>query len=242
MTDKSLAGRIAVVTGASRGIGRASALALAKAGAHVIAVARTQGALEALDDEILAATGERATLVPMDLTDGKACDLLGAAIYERWGKLDILVHAAAELGVITPVGHTEPRTFERIVNINLTSTWRLLRSFDPLFQRAEAARLIILTTGIATAPKAFWGAYAASKAGMEALVHVYADEVENTPIRATLLSPGPMRTKMRATAFPGEDPDTLTPPEAIGPLVLELARADKVPPARVNFREWAGLN
>ena len=189
MTDtpssKPLAGRIALVTGASRGIGRASALALAGAGAHVVAVARTQGALESLDDEIKAVSSEGATLVPMDLLSGDNIDRLGAALYERWGRLDILVSAAAELGVITPVGHLEPRSWDRILNLNLTANWRLLRSFDPLFRRAEAARLIFLTSRVATEPKAFWGAYAASKAGLETLVRVYADEVENTPIRTT---------------------------------------------------------
>ena len=244
MTDtpssKPLAGRIALVTGASRGIGRASALALAGAGAHVVAVARTQGALESLDDEIKAVSSEGATLVPMDLLSGDNIDRLGAALYERWGRLDILVSAAAELGVITPVGHLEPRSWDRILNLNLTANWRLLRSFDPLFRRAEAARLIFLTSRVATEPKAFWGAYAASKAGLETLVRVYADEVENTPIRTTLLDPGAMRTKMRAVAYPGEDPDTLTPPDAIAPLVVELARADLTPPSAVRFSEWAG--
>ena len=238
---RPLSGRVLVVTGASRGIGRACALALAQAGAHVIATARTPGGLEALDDEILAATGERATLVPMDVTDPKSADLLGAAIYERWGHLDGLVAAAGDLGVITPLGHMEPRTFERVVAVNLTGNWRLLRSFDPLFRRAEAARIIVLTTSVAATPKAFWGAYAASKAGLEGLVGVYADEVENTPIRTTLLDPGQMRTKMHATAFPGADPQTITPPEAIGPLVVQLARPDLTPPARIRFADWAAV-
>ena len=227
------------MTGASRGIGKAAALALAGAGAHVIATARTQGGLEELDDQILALSGERATLVPMDLTDGKAVDLLGAAIYERWGRLDGLVAAAGDLGVITPLGHMEPRTFDRVVAVNLTANWRLLRSFDPLFKRAEAARVIVLTSGLATKPRAFWGAYAATKAGLEAMVAVYADEVENTAIRCTLLNPGQMRTKMHATAFPGADPETITPPDAIGPLVVALARPDLTPPAAISYADWA---
>jgi NAD(P)-dependent dehydrogenase (short-subunit alcohol dehydrogenase family) len=205
----------------------------------VVAIARTPGALEALDDAILAASGARATLVPMDLTDAKAPELLGAALYERWGHLDGLVAAAGDLGVLTPMGHMEPRTFDRVMAVNVTANWRLLRSFDPLFKRAEAARITVLTSGVAKSPRAFWGAYAASKAALETLVAVYADEVENTPIRTTVLDPGPMRTKMRAQAFPGEDPDTLTPPDAIGPLVVDLMRPDRVPPARVKFADWA---
>ena len=239
VSERPLTGRIIAVTGASRGIGRASALALAAAGAHVIAIARTQGALEALDDEIVAATGERATLVPMDITDAKAPDLLGSVLYERWGHLDGLLSAAGNLGVLTPMGHMEPRTFDRVMAVNVTANWRLLRSFDPLFKRAEAARIIVLTSGLATEPRAFWGAYAASKAALETLVAVYADEVETTGIRTTILNPGPMRTRMRAAAFPGEDPDSLTPPEAIGPLVVELMRPDLTPPARVSFAEWS---
>jgi NAD(P)-dependent dehydrogenase (short-subunit alcohol dehydrogenase family) len=240
-SELPLAGRIALVTGASRGIGRASALALAKAGAHVIALSRTKAALEELDDEIKAATGQSATLVPMDLTDPKALDVLGAALYERFGRLDILVAAAGELGVITPVGHMDIKTFNRVVEVNLTANWRLLRSFDPLFKRSDAARLIFLTSGVAKKPRAFWGAYAATKAALETLVAVYADEVETTTIRTTLVNPGPMRTKMRAAAFPGEDPDSLTPPEAIAPLIVELARGDAQPPAEVDFKVWAGV-
>ncbi len=238
-SDKPLAGRIIAVTGASRGIGQASALALAVAGAHVVAIARTQGGLEALDDSILAATGSRATLVPMDLTDAKAPDLLGATLYERWGHLDGLVAAAGDLGVLTPMGHMEPRTFDRVMAVNVTANWRLLRSFDPLFKRAEQARITVLTSSVATTPRAFWGAYAASKAALETLVAVYADEVENTPIRTTVLDPGRMRTRMRAAAYPGEDPDTLPLPEAIGPLVVDLMRPDKTPPARIRYADWA---
>jgi NAD(P)-dependent dehydrogenase (short-subunit alcohol dehydrogenase family) len=237
--EQPLAGRIIAVTGASRGIGHASALALAKAGAHVVAIARTQGGLETLDDAILAATGTHATLVPMDLTDAKAPDLLGASLYERWGHLDGLVAAAGDLGVLTPMGHMEPRTFERVMAVNVTANWRLLRSFDPLFKRATDARITMLTSRVATTPRAFWGAYAASKAALETLLAVYADEVENTTIRTTILDPGAMRTRMRAAAYPGEDPDTLTPPEAIGPLVVDLMRPDRVPPARIRYADWA---
>jgi len=237
--EKPLDGLVAVVTGASRGIGRAAALGLAQAGAHVIATARTEGGLTELDDEIRAATGQSATLVPLDLKDGKGIDTLGAAIYERWGKLDILLSNAGELGLITPVAQLEPNTWDRTLAINLTANYRLIRSFDPLFRRAAAARAIFVTTGLVPRPRAFWGPYAASKAGLEALVRVYADEVEHTPIRPVLLDPGVVRTRMRATAFPGEDPDTLTPPEALAPLVVELARPDREPESlRVSFPEW----
>lgn len=240
MTDKPLDGRVAVVTGASRGIGYAAALGLAKAGAHVVATARTEGGLTDLDDEIRAATGQSATLVPLDLKDGAGIDTLGRAIFERWGKLDILVSNAGELGLITPTAQLEPRTWDRTLNINLTANYRLIRSFDPLFRRAEAARAIFVTTGLAARPRAFWAAYAASKAGLEALVRVYADETEHTNIRPVLLDPGAVRTKMRMTAFPGEDPDTLPPPEALAPLFVELARSDIEPAQmRVSYREWA---
>lgn len=236
-----LEGRIALVTGASRGVGRASALALAKAGAHVIAVARTQGALEALDDEILAATGARATLVPLDLREGAGLDQLGLALHERYGKLDILVHAAAVLGGLTPVAHIDPKSWDQTLSANLTAVYRLIRAFEPLLRKSEAGRAIFLTSGRAVRPKAFWGAYAATKAGMDALVRCWADEIESTPVRAVILDPGAMRTKMRAEAYPGEDPDTLPDPTEIGPLVVELATAEGLglPNAAVRFADWA---
>jgi NAD(P)-dependent dehydrogenase (short-subunit alcohol dehydrogenase family) len=237
--DKPLAGRIALVTGASRGIGRVCALALAKAGAHVIACARTQGALEELDDEIKSATGEAATLSPFDLTDGAAIDRLGGVIYQRFGRIDILVHAAAKLGTVTPVSHLPPKEWDAVVAANLTVTYRLIRSFEALLKASDAGRAVFLTTGIAAKPRAFFGAYSASKAGMEALVRTWADELDETPVRMALLSPGPMRTKMRAEGFPGEDPDTLTPPDEITPLLLDLVRADRDPPKEtVSFVEW----
>jgi NAD(P)-dependent dehydrogenase (short-subunit alcohol dehydrogenase family) len=234
--------RVALLTGASRGIGYACALGLAKAGAHVIATARTQGGLEALDDEIFKATGEHATLVPMDIKDGNGIDTLGGVIFERWGKLDILVSAAGDLGLITPVAHLEPNTWDRAVAVNMTANYRLIRSMDPLLRRAEAARAIFVTSGAAAKPRAFWGPYAVTKAGLEMLVGCYADEVAHTPVRCALVNPGPMRTRMRAAAFPGEDPEELTLPEAIVPLVVDLARADKTPPEGVvNFSAWAEI-
>ena len=229
---------IALVTGASRGVGYALALGLAQAGAHVIATARTQGGLEELDDAVFAATGQHATLVPLDIRDGDGLDRLGAALYERFGRLDILVSNAGDLGLLTPVAHLDPEVWERAVAVNMTATFRLIRAMDPLLRRAEAGRAVFLTTGAASAPQAFWGSYAATKAGMEALVATYADEVDSTAIRCTLLSPGPLRTRMRMQAFPGEDPQDLAPPEVLAPLLLELVRPGGEPPLRVSYPAW----
>ena len=236
-----LENRIALVVGASRGIGYESALALAKAGAHVVATARTQGGLEELDDAIYAATGKHATLVPFDLVDGGGIDRLGGAIFERFGRLDIWVHTAATLGAagLTPVAHAEPRGFAKIEKTNLTAVYRLIRSLEPLLRASDAGRMIHLTSSIATAPRAFWGAYAATKAGAEALVKCWADEIESTPVRACIVDPGRMRTAMRAQAYPGEDPADLPDPAAIGPLIVELARPDLTPPLTVSFKEWS---
>lgn len=240
MTDLSPnTGPIALVTGASRGIGRAAALALAQAGYHVIATARTEGALVELDDEAQALTGRALTLVPAKLENGGNVDRLGGAILSRWGKLDVLVHAAAQLGPLTPVSHLEAREFEKTLTLNLTAAWRLIRSVEPLLRRAEAGRAVFLTSSRASRPKAYWGAYAASKAGLEALVGCWADELEHTAVRATLLDPGAMRTRMRAEAYPGEDAATLPDPAEIGPLVVELADPTRQPPPKVSFREWA---
>lgn len=243
MTDKAstapLAGRIALVTGATRGIGRECALALAKAGAHIIASARGQGGLEALDDDIRRLTGAQATLVPMDLVDGGGADQLGFAIHQRHGKLDILVHAGGILGDMTPVAHLDPPTWDRVVAINLTASFRLIRSLEPLLRKSEAGRAIFLTSTRAQHPKAFWGGYSATKAGTEALVRSWADELEQTAVRALLLDPGVMRTKMRAAAFPGEDPADLTDPAEIGPLVVELALSNPgLPETTVKFIDW----
>lgn len=225
--------RVVLVTGASRGIGRACALAFARAGAQVVATARTQGGLEELDDEIVAATGRPATLVPLDLKQGNDIDRLGAALHDRWGRLDVLFSNAGDLGLVTPVAHLDVSVWDRAVAVNLTATYRLIRSLDPLLQAAPAGRAVFLTTGVAAAPRAFFGAYAATKAGMEALVRTYADETEHTAVRCALLSPGPMRTRMRAAAFPGEDARALAAPEALAPLALELSRADREPPREV---------
>jgi len=234
-----LSGKIALVTGASRGIGRACALALALAGAHVVAVARTQGGLEELDDEIRAAGAERPTLVPMDIAEGGGLDQLGHALHKRFGRLDVLVHAAATLGPLTPVSHIEPNHWTRVFEVNATATYRLIRAMERLLRASDAGRAIFLTTGRVARPKAFWGPYGASKSAMEAIVKTWADELEQTTIRAVLLDPGVMRTKMRAEAMPGEDPMTLPEPSEIGPLVVELAQSDLgLPKAPVQFSDW----
>jgi NAD(P)-dependent dehydrogenase (short-subunit alcohol dehydrogenase family) len=234
-----LSDRVALVTGATRGIGRAIALGLAREGAHVIAVGRTQGALEELDDEILALRGERATLVPLDITDGDGIDRLGAAIFERWGRLDILIGAAGVLGVTTPAPHMDPPVWDRVIAVNLTANYRLIRSMDLLLRKAEAGRAVFLTSGAARRPRAFWSAYAASKAGLEALAASYADEVEHTPVRIAVVNPGPMRTRMRAAAFPGEDPATLPAPEEITPMILDQVGPGSDPkPQPIDFADW----
>jgi len=232
--------RIAVVTGASRGIGYASALALAEAGAHVVACARTQGGLEELDDEILAATGSRATLVPFDLVDGGAIDRLGGALFDRFGRIDAWVHTAAMLGTsgLTPVSHAEPREFAKIERTNFTGVYRLIRSFEPLLRASDAGRVVYVSTSVAHAPKAFWGAYAATKAGAEVMVKCWADEIENTPVRVSVLDPGRMRTRLRAQAYPGEDPKQHPDPSEIGSLVVDLCRPDQTPPLDVSFAAW----
>ena len=216
-----LNGRIALVTGASRGIGRAVALRFAEEGAHLILTARTVGGLEEVDD-LVRGRGGNATLVPMDLTQVDEIDRLGAAIHLRFGRLDVLVANAAMLGVLSPVGHIEPLVWDETIRLNLTSNYRIIRSLDPLLRQSEAGRAIFVTSGAARG-KAFWGAYAATKAGLESLVKCYAKEMENTNIRVNLLSPGATRTGMRASAFPGENPKTLKMPESIASLFLELA-------------------
>lgn len=216
-----LEGRVALVTGASRGIGAAVALRFAEEGAHLILTARTVGGLEEIDDEVQK-RGATATLVPLDLMEFDEIDQMGGALYQRFGKLDVLVANAATLGILTPVGHMDPQMWDNALKLNLTANYRLIRSLDPLLQASDAGRAIFVTTG-ATRGKAFWGAYAASKAGLDALVKCYADEVENTNLRVNLLNPGATRTNMRAEAFPGEDPETLKTPESISGIFVDLA-------------------
>jgi len=217
----NLDGKIALVTGASRGIGYFTALELAKAGAHVIACARTVGGLEELDDAIKAVGGS-ATLVPFDLADMEAIDRLGGSIFERWGKLDILVANAGVLGVISPIGHIEAKVFEKVMNINVNATWRLIRSVDPLLTRSDAGRAVIMSSGAAHKCRPFWSAYSASKAAVEALARTWAGETQSTPLRITSVDPGATRTAMRAQAVPGEDPMSLPHPSEVAKAILPL--------------------
>jgi NAD(P)-dependent dehydrogenase (short-subunit alcohol dehydrogenase family) len=221
MADQSLEGRIALVTGASRGIGRAAALALAEAGAHVIALARTVGGLEELDDAIQAKGGST-TLVPLDLKDFAGIDRMGAAIFERWGKLDMLLANAGILGVLTPLTHLAPRVWDDLMAVNVTANWRLIRSLDPLLRQSDAGRAVFMSSGAARIMYAYWGPYSVSKSGLETLVRIYAAETATTPLRANILNPGPFRTRMRAEAVPGEDPSLLPAPEELSAVFLPL--------------------
>ena len=221
----NLDGKVALVTGASRGIGYFTALELARAGAHVVACARTVGGLEELDDAIQKEGGS-ATLVPFDLADMAAIDSLGGAIFERWGKLDILVANAGILGTISPIGHVEAKTFEKVMTINVTATWRLIRSVDPLLQKSDAGRALILSSGAAHKCRPFWGPYSASKAAVEALARTWAAETERLPLRIISVDPGATRTAMRAKAFPGEDPDTLPHPSEVASELVKLTGPD----------------
>ncbi len=217
-----LEGRIALVTGASRGIGRAVAVRFAAEGAQVIAVSRTQGALEELDDEITAAGG-KCILMPMNLREFDMIDRIGGAVYERFGKLDVLVGNAGVLVGLSPVGHFRPKDWQEIFDVNVTANYRLIRSFDPLLRQSDAGRAIFVTSGAAQDPQPYWGGYAASKAALEAMVRCYAGEMTKTSVRANLLDPGVVRTRMRTIAFPGENPETLPPPEAVTDHFVALA-------------------
>jgi NAD(P)-dependent dehydrogenase (short-subunit alcohol dehydrogenase family) len=218
---KPLDGRVALITGASRGIGRASAIALAKAGAHVILTARTVGGLEETDDEIQK-LGGTATLVPMNLRDFDAIDRLGASIYERWGKLDALLGNAGVLGTLTPLAQLGPKVFQEVMEVNVTANWRLIRSMDPLLRQSDAGRVLFVSSGAARKHTPYWGAYAVSKAALEMLALTYAAECVTSNVKVNLLNPGPMRTAMRAKAMPGEDPASLPSPDEIAPQVVEM--------------------
>jgi NAD(P)-dependent dehydrogenase (short-subunit alcohol dehydrogenase family) len=222
---KPLAGRIAIVTGASRGIGYQAAKGFAAAGAHVIAVARTVGGLEELDDAIRKLGGS-ATLVPLDVQDYPGIDRLGEAIFKRWGKLDVLLANAGVLGQLSPLGHVPPKVWDEVLAVNVTANWRLLRSLDPLLRQSDAGRAIFMSSGAAQACRPFWGPYSVSKAALEALVRTYAGETRNTPIRVIAVDPGKTRTAMRAKAMPGEDPATLPKPSEIVPYLIEIASPD----------------
>jgi NAD(P)-dependent dehydrogenase (short-subunit alcohol dehydrogenase family) len=235
---KPLDGRITLVTGASRGIGYAAAKALAAAGSHVVALARTQGGLEALDDEIKSAGGT-CSLVPMNLRDFDQIDRLGGLLNERYGRLDGLLCNAGVLGDITPANHVTPKDWMRIIDVNMTAPYRLIRSLDPLLRESKSGRAVFVTSSVARAPRAYWSAYAASKAGMETFVRCWAEEIADiTNIRVNLLNPGGTDTQMRAKAMPGEDKSTLPTPYDIAPLMLDMLGPDYADhDTLVNFRE-----
>lgn len=222
----SLTSRIALVTGASRGIGYATARALARSGAHVIAVARTQGGLEELDDEIRKETGESATLVPLSMTDSDGIARLGAALHERHGKLDILVGNAGVPGPSSPLGHIDLKPWNDAIAVNLTANFQLIRCMEPLLRASDAGRAVFVTSGAAAKAQAYLGPYAASKAALETLARVWAAETASLNIRVNLFSPGPIRTRMRATVFPGEDPATLDTPEQAAEFILPMCSPD----------------
>ncbi len=220
-------GKVALVTGASRGIGRAIAKALALQGAHIIALARTKGGLEEFDDE-LKALGASSSLLRLDLRDNAQIDSLGPSLYQRWQRLDIFVGNAGILGPLSPLGHISEADWSQVLAINVTANWRLLRTLDPLLRLAPAARVLFVTSGAARNCRAYWGPYSVSKAALEALAKTYANEVQSTPVRVNLLDPGPISTRMRRQAFPGEDQNSLSPPEAVVPLALSLLTEETV--------------
>jgi len=235
---KPLKDRLALVTGASRGIGRAVAIALAEHGAHVVIAARTIGALEELDDEIRKGGG-KATLLQVDLSKGDKLVQLGPTLFARWGKLDIFVGNAGILGPLSPLHHVTEDAWNQVVDINLSANWRLIRTLDPLLKRSDTGRAVFVTSAAASGKYAYWGPYAVSKAGLEALVKTYAHELQDTPVRVNLVNPGPTRTAMRAKAFPGEDPTTLPDPSELVPMFLELVSPECTLSGRiVNFPDW----
>jgi NAD(P)-dependent dehydrogenase (short-subunit alcohol dehydrogenase family) len=216
-----LADRIALVTGASRGIGYATALRLARAGAQVVAVARTVGGLEELDDAVRAA-GSSATLVPLDMRDYAGLYRLAAALNERHQRLDVLVGNAAVAGLRSPLGHVEPKAWDEAMAVNVTANWHLIRAMDPLLKRSDAGRAVFVTSSAASHARAYWAPYSVSKAALDVLARTYAAETTSTPVRVNLFNPGPTRTRMRALAMPGEDPLTLPTPEAVAEKILDL--------------------
>jgi NAD(P)-dependent dehydrogenase (short-subunit alcohol dehydrogenase family) len=229
--------RIILVTGASKGIGRAAALALANAGNHVIATARSEKALTKLDDEIKAATGHSATLIPLDLRDGAAIDRLASALLERFGRLDGLLGNAGVLGTLGPLEQITPAAFQETMDVNFTANWRLIRAVHPLLRVSEAGRALFMTSGAVPRPRAYWGIYGASKAALETMIACYADETEKTPIRVNLFDPGGTRTEMRFKAMPGEDRSLLPmPEEVVGAIPFYLSPACQAHGERVEFR------
>jgi NAD(P)-dependent dehydrogenase (short-subunit alcohol dehydrogenase family) len=241
MIEGPLSGRVALVTGASRGIGRAAAIELARSGAHVIISARSLAGLESLDDEIQA-IGGAATLLQLDLRKGDKVDQLGPTLFQRWQTIDILIANAGVLGPLSPLSHVTEDGFLATIDINLTANWRLIRTLEPLLKRSDAGRAVFVTSGAASGKHAYWGPYSVSKAGLEALVKSWAAELTSTNVRANLVNPGPIRTGMRAMAFPGEDPMTLPAPADLAPLFVELASPDCQRQGEIiNFRDWASV-
>ena len=220
---RRLDGRVALVTGASRGIGAAVAGAYGREGAQLVLVARTTGGLEERDDEIRRAGGKAAVLVPLDLADFDGVDRLGAALHERFGKLDVLVGNAAILGTLAPAGHIDPEVWRRAFDVNVTANWRLIRGMDPLLRRSDSGRAIFVTSGVTAMDPPYWAAYAATKAALEALVRCWAGELGKTNVKANLLDPGVVRTAMRAEAFPGEDPAALAEPDGVAEAFVRMA-------------------
>ncbi|MBJ26251.1 MAG: oxidoreductase [Rhodospirillaceae bacterium] len=224
---KKLDGRIALITGASRGIGAAVAKRFAKEGAHLVLTARSTNALEELDDYIRSRGGKRPTLVPFDLNDGDQIDLLGSALHERFKKLDVLVSNAGILGGLRPLGHYSPKMWDETINVNLTSNWRLIRSLDPLLRASNSGRALFVTSGITKANgRPYWGPYAASKSALETLIRTWASELERTKVKVNLIDPGPVATKMRAEAFPGEDQKKINQPDDIVNTFVELSTTE----------------
>ena len=221
MTER-LKDRIALITGASRGIGRAVALAFARQGAHVLLLARARTALEEIDDAIKE-SGGKATLIPLNLTDGKRVDALGPTLYERFGRLDILVGNAAILGRLSPLTHIPSEHWERVVATNLTANWRLIRTLDPLLRRSDAGRVIFVASSVAHTAKAYWAPYSVSKAALETLAKTYANETSDSAIKVNIIDPGATATRMRAEAYPGEDQATLRTPEEVAEVFVEFA-------------------
>ena len=219
--DRPLSGNVALVTGASRGLGAATAVELARLGAHVVITARTHGGLEETDDAIRS-IGGNATILPLDLAEAGTIDAIGPSLYARFGRLDILVHAAAMLGVLTPVPHIQPKDFTPALAVNVTAVWRLIATCAPLLAAAPAGRAVFVTTALAHTPKAYWGIHGATKAAQAHLALTWADETESTALRINLFDPGPMATKLRRAAYPGEDQSSLPKPESVAPALAAL--------------------
>jgi len=232
-----LSGKTALVTGASRGIGRATALALAKAGAHVLALARTTGGLEELDDEIRS-VGGKASLIPMDLTEGNGIERLAEALGERFDKIDIIIANAAMLGELAALTDIEPKVWQKILDLNVTANWRLIRAFDPLLRKSDDAHMVFLTSRVGgQEARAYWGGYAVSKAAMEMLADTYGEETKTTNINVAIIDPGAMRTSMRAQAMPGEDPQSLPDPADLTPLIYKAVTEKTDGVLRLSFRD-----